>query len=209
MKIYHYASLDDWPGIKHGSWKSREVPGLGPNLRVCKDNYEDEEARNGAVFGLIEPEPIAWTENVDFPFVWSSLMRNTGRLLLAYEATDEIVDSSYVIDWSHMERMLGGYKDDVANDMVRDTTHSDRGSAERLYWASRVSLADYIDDPVAISRVALPEVITMCHVPLDLIELADVQPKLQDMPPYLQEDIAVMIGRNPELEALSAYLPAA
>lgn len=208
MEIYHYTSLDDWPGIKHGSWKSQELAGLGLHRRVCVENYEDEGARNGAVFGLTGPQPDDWVNNNDFPFAWRSLMRNTGRLLLTYEINDKILNNSHVIDWSHMERMLGGHKDDIGNEERGDITNSDRVAAERLYWASRVPLGECIDNPGLLREFILPEVITTCHVPFDLIKVADVQPKLQDMPPYLQEDLERMIGIDPELEALSAYLRA-
>lgn len=205
MKIYHYTSLDSWPGIKHGSWKSRDEPGLGPHLRVCKDNFEDEGARDGAVFGLLEPEPLSWKDNTDFPDVWRSLMLNVGRLLLAYEASDELVDSSYIIDWSHMEQMLGGHKEDFGKKREKQITREDRRSAEKLYWGSRIPLADYIENPGVLSGVALPEVITMCRVPFDYIEIADTQPRLNDAPPLIQRDLTSLISHNPELEALSSY----
>lgn len=209
MKIYHYARLDGYPGIKHGSWQSRDVPGLGPHLRVCKDNFDDEGARDGAVFGLLEPEPASWRDNQEFPLVWQSLMWNVGRLLLAYEATDQIVDNSFVIDWSHMERMLGGHRDTIAKKIDTPATHEERRAAEKLYWGSRIPLADYIDAPTAISGIALPEVITMCHVPFEALEIADVQPRLQDIPPFVREDLTALIGRNTELEVLSGHLPIA
>src|SRR4051812_37096654 len=99
MKIYHYASVHDWRGIREGSWLSGNEPGLAAGLRVCQNNFEDEGARDSAVFGLLEPEPSSWVNNTEFPLAWRELMRNVGRVLLAYEATDEIVDNSFVIDW--------------------------------------------------------------------------------------------------------------
>lgn len=209
MKIYHYTSLDHWPGIKHGSWKSRDIPGLGPNLRVCKNYFEDEKARDGAVFGLLEPEPDSWKRNTDFPVAWHALMRNAGRLLLAYETTDELIDNSYLIDWSRMERLLGGHKDDLGKQPDREIAQDDRCAAEKSYWASRIPLAEYIDNPDILAGIALPEVITMCHIPFEQIEIADVQPRLHDAPPFVQRDLTSLIDHNPELEVLSRYLPTA
>lgn len=205
MKIYHYASFESWRGIQQGSWQSRDEPGLGACLRVCTANYEDDGASNGAVFGLLEAEPDNWVNNTDFPVAWEYLMSNVGRLLLTYEPTDEIIDKSFIIDWSHKERMHGGYKDDLGK-IGKVTSFEDRLAAEKTYWASRVPLADYIENTEAASELVLPEVITMCNVPANLINIVDEQPRLHDMSRLAKEDLLSAIYYNPELEVLRRHI---
>lgn len=206
MRLYHYASVDSWKGIRDGSWQSGGEPGLGANLRVCKDNFEDEGARDGAVFSLLEAEPERWVNNTEFPVAWRYLIGNVGRLLLTFEPTEEIVDKSFVIDWSHKERVLGGHKDDVGKQNRKEASYDERVIAEKAYWASRAPLADYIDSADVISGIVLPEVITMCNVPFSLVEVADYQPNLQNMSPFSREDVEFAIEHFPELEVLSAHI---
>lgn len=203
MKIYHYTDLSSWEGIKHGSWKSGNEPGLGDNLRVCKLYGEDEGARSGAVFGLLEPEPTRWTKNTEFPMAWPYLTAHIGKLLLYYEPDDELVDKSFVIDWSHMERSLRGHKDDSPND--EPLSYGERLAAEKAYWESKVPLADLIDSQDAISHIVLPEVITMTRVPAELITIADTQPLLGTSG-IAKRALPNMIGQHPELEPLSAHI---
>ncbi len=206
MKIYHYASVSSWRGIQQGSWQSGDEPGLGACLRVCKDNFDDEGARDGAVFGLLEPEPEIWVKNTEFPAAWQALMSEVGRLLLTYEPTDEIIDKSFLIDWSHKERFLGGHKDDLSKEHSKIAPRSARVAAERAYWGSRRPLADYIESPRVVAGMVLPEVITMCNVPASVIEIADMQPRLHDISPYAKEDLLRAIDRSPELGVLSAHI---
>ncbi|HEX7633140.1 MAG TPA: hypothetical protein VF401_02310 [Candidatus Saccharimonadales bacterium] len=207
MNIYHYSKVGDWQSIQSGSWQSRNVPGLGNNLRVCKDNFIDEGARDGAVFGLLEPEPANWVENSEFPVAWTYLTAHVGRLLLTYEPTEEIVEKSFIIDWAHMERFCGGQKDNLNNSQESRGSSSGmtRLDAERAYWASKVPLAEYISDPAVINELALPEVITMCVVPAEIIKIADTQPQLPDASPHERKKILRAIEYSPELEALRAY----
>jgi hypothetical protein len=136
-------------------------------------------------------------------------MGSVGRLLLTYEPTEEIISRSFVIDWAHMERLHGGHKDDLDydNSAVIDNvpTREQRRAAERSYWASRVPLADYIAHPEAISKIALPEVITMYPVPAEIIRIADTQPLLLDLVPYEKRTVLRAIEQSPELEILRAY----
>jgi hypothetical protein len=206
MKIYHYASPDSWRDVKEGSWQSRDEPGLGACLRVCKDNFEDEGARDGAVFGLLEPEPDSWVNSAEFPVAWRNLVVHTGRLLLAYEPTDEIIAQSFVIDWSHRERSLGGHRDDLGKGRRKEATRQARVASEKAYWASRVPLADCIDRPEVIAEHALPEVITMCTVPFDLLEIAGQQPRLHDLSPPAKENLLRAIEYNPDLKALATLV---
>lgn len=205
MKVYHYASVGGWRDIKEGSWKSRDEPGLGACLRVCPNNWEDEGASDGAVFGLLEPEPETWVKNTEFPVAWNFLMGNVGRLLLTYEPNDELIDKSFVIDWSHRERVLGGHKDDLGK-TTGELSYEDRHLAEKAYWESKVPLAEYIDTPEAISGLVLPEVITMCNVPFSMVEIADLQPRMQDLGSFEREDLLTAIERNSDLEVLTAHV---
>jgi hypothetical protein len=206
MKIYHYASVDSWRDIKKGSWQSAGNPGLGASRRVYPVNYNVEGGNDGAVFGLLEAEPANWVHNTEYPVAWEYLRTSIGRLLLTYEPTEEIILKSFIIDWSHKERVLHGHKDDVDTYPRKAITHEDRLAAEKAYWASRVPLADYIDHPKAVADIVLPEVISMCNIPLSVIEIADVQPALKDMSPIATENLLFAIERNPELEALSAHI---
>ena len=206
MKIYHYASINSWRDIKSGSWQSADEPGLGACLRVCKDYYEDRNASKGAVFGLLEPEPDSWKYSNDYPVVWQRFMSHVGRLLLAYEPTDEIIEKSFVIDWCHKERGLGGHKDDLGKSSDEKISLEKRLSAEKAYWESRVPLADYIDHPRAIAGIVLPEVITMGNIPFTIIEIADQQPRLQNLNPFARDDLLLEIEQNTELGVLSAHI---
>ena len=96
-----------------------------------------------------------WSDNKEFPYVWQTLMRDVGALLLAYEATDQIINSSFIIDWAHMEQMLGGHSSD--RDEHRRVTNENRFAAEKAYWNSKIPLADYIDNPTITLALLCPK----------------------------------------------------
>ncbi len=204
MNVYHYTSFGDWRQVKTGSWMSGDIPGLANSRRVCKNLHSEEGATDGAVFGLLEPEPKAWTENTDFPLAWQYLVRHVGGLLVSYEPTDEIVEKSHIIDWSHMERFHGGHKDDLGKP---EDPNDSRIEAERSYWGSRVPLSDYIDNPNVVDSFALPEVISQCIIPYDLIQIEKVQPMVPSTSPFQNDSIRLGITANPELEFLSSLIP--
>jgi len=207
MDIYHYSYAYRWGDIQNVLDGRGAVPGLRNRRRVCKINFIDEGATDGAVFGLLDSEPAEWVDNTEFPVAWKYLMHDVGRLLLSYEPTEEIVEKSFVIDWAHMERSLGGHKNDIGSSAgSEDSLREERQAAERAYWASRVPLSDYIDNPSIIDKTVLPEVITMCVVPASLVRIADTQPRLQNMDPYDKETLLSALNTRPELELLSVYL---
>lgn len=205
MNVFHYTSIESWKSIKKGSWQSGDKPGLGANLRVCT-NYREAGASNGAVFGLLEPAPDEWVNSAEFPVAWRSLMRNVGSLLLSYELSEELVANSFVIDWSHRERILGGHKDDLGKQMQEPVSYDARVRAEQKYWDSRRPMGDYIDNPGIIADMVLPEVITMCHVPMSAIQVSDYQPKARTSRFIDRELLRLQVAENTELHVFQAQL---
>lgn len=203
MKIYHYTPINRWYNIN--PWDPDAQPGLKACLGVCAVNSEDIGASNKAIFGLLDPTPENWINNSEFPVAWRSLMTSVGKLLLTYEPTDEIIDKSFVLDWSHREDALGGRRNNLGHYLGRDIPYEDKLKADKAYWASRVPLAQYIEDPQATANMALPEIITMCAVPLNLVEVASTQPRLHNLCSSAKQDLRQLIQYDSGLKALAAY----
>ncbi len=205
MKIHHYSNAYIWKEIREGCWQSRNVPGLGACRRVCLLN-EEEGARESAIFGLLEAEPDNWVNNKEFPVAWKYLMSAVGKLLITYEPNDEIIENSYIIDWSHKERVLRGHEVDLISELEGEITLEDKLTAENAYWSSKIPLADYIDNPKSVSHIVLPEVITLCTVPYSLIEIAETQPRLNGLPQHEKGLLLYSINQYEEIKDLSSHI---
>lgn len=203
MKIYHYTRIDRWLDIN--SWQPDAEPGLRASLRVCTGDSEDKHAGDMAVFGLLDPKPESWIKNTEYPLAWQSLMRKTGKLLLEYRPTNEIIDRSFIIDWSCQERALGGHKDSLGQYSNQEIPREERLTAEKAYWASRIPLASYIENPQVIADIGLPEVITMCDIPINMVEVPRIQPRLHNLYAFAKQGLREVIQYDPKLASLAVY----
>lgn len=171
MKIYHYARIEDWEGIKNGSHKSGRIPGLAANRRVGRENKEAWST--GAVFGLLDPLPKEWSENKDFHLTWDTLRHDIGgRVLLEIQVDDD--SNVFVIDRALLEGYLYADKTNIPAKYL----FSDRNEAEGAYIKSKIPLHEYLQNKDAYNY-SLPEVILTENVPFEKIKISEQQPLIE------------------------------
>lgn len=199
MKVYHYTEIKDWKDIKAGSYRSKNIPGLGANRRVGR---EDREAWNtGAVFCFLEPVPTDWVHNTHFKLTWDAIKHDIqGRMLL--EITVDENTPAYVIDRGLAEGHLYKEKTDIPKGYLFPT----RKDAEAAYIQSKVPLKEFIEKRQDYN-FSLPEVIITEDVPLEKVKISEKQPFLEEdlekykNTPIFMEDIMRDINSIPELKA--------
>ena len=145
---YHYTNPQAYRsmgsnGINRGSiYGYDNFKGLIPiNIFIKeKKNGLPDQAYDGVIEGLLEPEPQSWLENPEFPFLWGSLMHDIWRedktMLLSFRL--ESKDEAYIVERAHVEREL--YKE--AKGQGKPTEES-KNEAFKKYWESRVPVFDY------------------------------------------------------------------
>ena len=100
-----------------------------------------EEAYQGTVQCLLEPEPSSWIDNPEFPVTWEYfmndvLLKDDQVMLLCFDISPS--DTAYVVDRAYIERLL--YQQEM--DVDKEATHK----ATRKYWESRIPIFDYRDE---------------------------------------------------------------
>lgn len=149
MKGYHYTNSKAYKSMQTNgiegyiSQNYEDFAGLIPNKRFIRFGWGSglpDEAREGIIEGLLEPEPKSWIENSEFPFLWIPLMRNICRqkeiILLSFEFDSK--DRAYVVERAHIEREL--YKKAKTG---KEFTKRSMNKACKKYWESRVPVLDY------------------------------------------------------------------
>ena len=126
-----------------------------------------EEAHNGVIEGLLEPEPRSWLENQEFPNLWSHLMHDVCRekevMLLSFELKPK--DKAYVVERAHVEREL--YRESKGKGKSTGKT-SDK--AFRKYWESRVPVFEYD------GSYSLPQLAIWSGIPASRLKIEWVKP---------------------------------
>jgi len=193
MKVYHYANHLKWGDIKRGSWLSKNRPGLAAGFSLGR---RDIEARNTfAVFALLEPKPVNWTENPYFKKVWDHLKNNIGSLLLEIEVDPEKDSNVYVVDRAHPEGFLYLDKTDIPEKYL----HKDLQTAEQAYVLNKIPINNYVGREKEYG-LALPEVIIIDHVPFDKLSVSVEQPLLEENL-VCNYEMIMQLERIPELNA--------
>ncbi len=109
-------------------------------IRLGNGNGLPEEAHDGVIEGLLEPEPKSWLENPEFPHFWNYLMHDICRdkevMLLNFELMPK--DKACVVERAHIEREL--YREPKC---PKKSTIKTRNESFKKYWESRVPVFDY------------------------------------------------------------------
>ena len=145
---YHYTNNRAFesmktPGIDGYVTDLDDIAGILPRRRFVRlgrgENLPDE-AYEGVIEGLLEPEPKFWLENPDFPYFWRYLMHDICRerevVLLSFELRPE--DKAYVVDRAHVERALYYGPEDR-----KRSKKEILGAAVKKYWDSRIPMFEY------------------------------------------------------------------
>lgn len=161
--FFHYSTLNRFRSVVDGS--SYGKTGLIPLKRFVRLGLAEKfnlpgEAEEGAVFGLLEPQPISWMqheyhegEGLLETILTDMLFRGDEMLLLKCSVLPS--DKVYVADhFFHMRKDYNG-----TNDFENPAT----AEVKRDYWHSMVPFSDYNGGHV------MPEVISFSPIPLDRI----------------------------------------
>jgi len=146
---YHYTNSEAYRSMRtkgidgYITFGFDDFAGLIPHKRfinLSNENGLPDEAHNGVVEGLLEPEPKSWTENPEFPGLWRYLMhdicRQTEIVFLSFELKS--TDLAYIVDRAHVERVL--YR---KSENEKAPTKKRMNKAFKKYWESRVSAFEY------------------------------------------------------------------
>jgi len=171
MKVFHYTSIDRLGEIAKGSYKSRNMPGLGATRRM---GHQDNEAFNTCpVFALLDPAPKEWVQNPHFSDIWQWLTADIGDLLLEIE-TDPKKDNVFVVDRAHIEGFLYDDKTGIPGKFL----HISRKTAERALMQSKIPLSDFLAREQEL-QYSLPEVIFTGDVPFNRLSISSRQPLIE------------------------------
>ena len=161
--FFHYSPLNRVRSIVTGLDYGKT--GLVPLRRVLRLGLAAKfnlpaKAEEGAVFGLLEPQPVSWMQNEYHKGVglletilWDMHFRGDEMVLLKCAVLPG--DDVYVAD--HVFHMREDY------DGISDFENPVTAEVKRDYWRSMVPLADYK------GGYAMPEVISFSPIPLSRI----------------------------------------
>ena len=138
---YHYTNEEVLNSINNGTMYGKL--GLIPIKRFIslgKGHNLPDEAFDGVVQALLEPEPKSWTENSEFPRLWGYLMHDICRrdkvILLSFEIMPQ--DKAYVVERAYIEQEL--YREFKTG---KAPTNRQNDNAYLKYWNSRVLVFQY------------------------------------------------------------------
>lgn len=146
---YHYTNSRDYKSMQTNGIEGYitsnfdDFSGLIPSRRFIKlgdGKGLPNEAHDGVIEGLLEPEPRSWLENSEFPNFWRYLMHDICRekeiVLLSFEIKPE--DKAYVVERAHVEREL--YRESKG---LEKPTRKTLNDAFKKYWESKVPVFEY------------------------------------------------------------------
>lgn len=142
MKCYHYTNPESYFSMKTGHHYGQK--GLIPIKRFVKLGIGGprfpKKGYDGIIEGLLEPEPISWTNNLDYPFMFGYLMHDICRrkevMLLSFDILES--DDAYIVDRSKFEDVL--YMESKG---LGKPTDKDFASASRKFYYSRKKALEY------------------------------------------------------------------
>jgi hypothetical protein len=128
---------------RHITFGFDDFSGIIPSrrfVRLGQGKTLPDQAYDGIIEGLLEPEPTSWLKNPEFPCLWRYLMHDICKrdkvILLSFEILSK--DKAFVVDRAHVERML--YK---KSRNAPEPTKRKRNNAFKKYWESRIPVFDY------------------------------------------------------------------
>jgi hypothetical protein len=170
--VFHYTNSKAYermqvPESEHYFSQENYPPGITPNKKFVSRKVCENLPRKVYEYvfeGLLEPEPISWIKNKEFPNLWEYLMRDFMRdldnkdtiILLNFHLTRN--DEAYIVDRAHIEREL--YRESKG---LGKSTKKTMNKAITKYWNSRIHALDYeggynapqyaIWSPIAFERI--------------------------------------------------------
>jgi hypothetical protein len=165
---YHYTNPVDYRSMRGG--RSYGKTGLLPIRRLVPlfegPRRLSDEAHDGTIQGLLEPEPTSWTKNPKFPKLWQYLMgdicRESEVMLLSFEILP--TDAAFVLERAHMEREL--YKPEGRS------TKASKNRAFSRYWRSRVPVSQY-DGSYSVPQLTLWSTIAFERLRVEWVKPTD------------------------------------
>lgn len=173
--FYHYSTLNGFRSVVSGDHYGKT--GLIPLKRVLRVGLSSKfnlpaKAEEGAVFGLLEPQPAAWMTKDYHPgqglletILRDMQLRGDEMLLLKCEV--DPADDIHVAD--HIFHMRKDYNG------IGDLDNPATGEVKRAYWKSLVSFAGYR------GGYELPEVICFSPIPLERISIVEKYDSMDDL----------------------------
>ena len=138
---YHYTNNEAYLSMQNG--RTYGETGLIPIKRfinLSNGANLPNEAYDGVIEGLLEPEPGSWIENPEYPHIWNYLMHDICKrkevLLISFDIQHS--DLAFVVERAHMENEF--YKKAKGQGEI---TRDSMNKAVRKYWESRVPVQDY------------------------------------------------------------------
>jgi hypothetical protein len=173
---YHYSNEKAYDSMKtkgidgYISFDYEHFAGLIPRRRFIKlgeGKGLPDEAYDGVIEGLLEPEPRSWLENPEFPNLWGYLMHDVCRrekvMLLSFELRPD--DKAFVVDRAHVEREY--YRESKG---LGKPTKETRSEAFRKYFESRVAALEYK------GNYSLPQLAIWSGIPFDRLKVEWIKP---------------------------------
>jgi len=137
---YHYTNPRAYRSMEDGNiYDKKDLIGIRRFVGLGATNFPDE-AYDGVIEGVLEPEPSSWLDNPEFPGLWKWLMHDICRedkvMLLSFELNPS--DSAYIVERAHVERELYRYSQGKG-----PSTKKTKNIAFKKYWESRIPVFDY------------------------------------------------------------------
>jgi hypothetical protein len=138
---YHYTNEENLRYIYDGTMYGRKgLISIKRFISLGKGHNLPDEAFDGVVQALLEPEPKSWIKNPEFPALWGYLMHDICRrdkvILLSFEIMPQ--DKAYVVERAHVEQEL--YREFKTG---KAPTKKQKEKAYSEYWNSRVPVFQY------------------------------------------------------------------
>lgn len=178
---YHYTNSKAYDSMKtkgidgYSDFGYEDFAGIIPQKRFIRlGNYDlPIEAHNEVIEGLLEPEPKSWTDNPEFPGLWSYLMhdvcRNKEIMLLSFELHPE--DKAYVVERAHIERELYREAKGLGNSTPETLTE-----AYKKYWESKVPVFDYMKQETS-NKYSTPQLAIWSGIDFDRLKIEWIKPR--------------------------------
>ncbi len=183
--FFHYTSEENFADVVSGSRCHKT--GLIPRRRFLPLGLAGKfnlppKAGDGAVFGLLDPQPVSWMKHEYhqgeglLETVIKDMVRNKKILLLRCEILP--TDDVHVAD--HVFHMRPDYNGN------RDVDNPATGEVKRAYWNSLIPAAHYSGQHI------VPEVISFSPIPLERISVERIYDTHRD----LLNELRSLVGKT-------------
>jgi len=167
---YHYTNPRAYSSMEDGySYGKKGLIPVRRLMNLGRGSYNlPEEAHDGIIEALLEPEPESWLHNPEFPGLWWYLMHDLRKeselVLLSFEIKPK--DDAYVVERAHMENEL--YREGKNRGK---STRRTMNLACKKYWESRIPVFEYEDN------YKLPQLAIWSTIEFDRLNVEWIKPK--------------------------------